>query len=105
MDLVIIWSGFAENQLDEIFEHYKENASERVATKLIENLLNEPNKLIKNPYIGQIEDMLQERKTSYRYLIYKSYKIIYSVDQENGFVKIADVFDTRQNPKKIERTV
>lgn len=103
MKLEIIWSGFAEKQLDEIFEYYNENASSRVAKKLIKNLLNEPNKLIKNPFIGQVEDFLKEREISYRYLVCKNHKIIYSIDQENGFIKIADVFDTRQNPKKIER--
>jgi len=66
--------------------------------------LNEPKKLIKNPFIGQIEDLLQKRENTYRYLIFKNYKIIYSVDQKMGFIKIADVFDTRQNPHKIERT-
>lgn len=50
MELEIIWSDFAENQLDEIFEYYNENASTRVAKKLIKNLLNEPKKLIKNPH-------------------------------------------------------
>jgi len=53
MDFKIIWSEFAENQIDEI---------------------------------------------------YKKCQIIYSVDQENIFIKIADVFDTRQNPIKIHRT-
>jgi len=66
--------------------------------------LNEPKKLIKNPFIGQIENLLQEIKNTYRYLIFKNYKIIFSVDQEKRFIKVADVFDTRQNPHKIERT-
>jgi len=65
--------------------------------------LNEPKKLIKSPYIGQIENLLQERDNTYRFLIFKNYKIIYSVDQEKGFIKVADVFDTRKNPDKIER--
>src|SRR5699024_11421967 len=104
MELEIIWSDFAEKQLDEIFEYYEENTSTRVAKKLIKNVLNEPKKLIKNPFIGQMEVLLKQRKITYRYLVYKSYKIIYSVDQDNGFIKIADVFDTRQYPEKIKRT-
>ncbi|AVR46009.1 type II toxin-antitoxin system RelE/ParE family toxin [Christiangramia fulva] len=104
MKLEIIWSKFAEKQLDEIFEYYLENASPRVAKKLLKNLLEEPNRLMDNPKIGQIEELLKERKISYRYLIFKNYKIIYSVHPEDGFIKIADVFDTRQNPTKIERS-
>ncbi len=104
MSLEIIWSNFSEKQLDEIFEYYYENASSRVARKLIKDLLKEPDRLIKNPNIGQIEELLKERKISYRYLLFKNYKIIYSVDSKKGFIKIADVFDTRLNPIKIERS-
>lgn len=103
MKLEIIWSDFAEKQLDEIFEYYNKEASIQVAKRLIKNLLNEAKILIKNPFIGQMEDLLQNRSTTYRYLIYKNYKIIYSIDQENGFIKIVDIFDTRQYPEKIKR--
>lgn len=51
----------------------------------------------------QIEDLLIDRENTYRYLICKNYKIIYSVDQKLKLIKIADVFDTRQNPTKIKR--
>jgi plasmid stabilization system protein ParE len=104
MILKIIWSEFAETQLDEIYKYYEKNASSRVAKKLLKGIINEPKKLIKTPQIGQDEESLRERKTEYRYLVFKNYKLIYSVDQENGFIKIADVFDTRQNPVKMKRT-
>ncbi len=103
MKLEVIWSDFAEKQLDEIFEYYNEKASTKVARRLIKNLLNESKILTNNPVIGQIEELLQDRTITYRYLICKNHKIIYSVDQENGFVKIADIFDTRQYPEKIKR--
>ena len=100
----IIWSDFAESQLDEIFDFYKKKASLKVATKLVTGIINAPKKLIKAPYIVQEEELLKDREIQYRYLVFKSYKLIYSVDEENGFVKIADVFDTRQNPSKMKRT-
>ena len=104
MVLKIIWSEFAETQLDEIYEYYEKRASPRIAKKLLKGIINEPNKLIKTPQIGQEEELLKHRETEYRYLVYKNYKLIYSVDTENGFIKIADVFDTRQNPPKLKRT-
>lgn len=100
----IIWSEFAESQVDEIFDYYKEKASLRVATNLLRGIVNAPNKLIKAPYIGQEEELLEDREIQYRYIVFKNYKLIYSVDVENGFIKIADVFDTRQNPQKMKRT-
>ncbi|SFN50876.1 Plasmid stabilization system protein ParE [Bizionia echini] len=104
MTLKIIWSEFAETQLDEIYEYNKKEASSRIAKKLVKGIINEPKKLIKTPFIGQEEELLKQREIHYRYLVFKNYKLIYSVDKENGFIKIADIFDTRQNPPKIKRT-
>ncbi|MEQ6120962.1 type II toxin-antitoxin system RelE/ParE family toxin [Reichenbachiella sp. MALMAid0571] len=104
MKLKVIWSEFAETQLDEIYEYYKKKASLRVAKKIMKGIVNAPNILIKTPQIGQEEELLKQRETEYRYLVFKNYKLIYSVDTANGLIKIADVFDTRQNPPKLQRT-
>ncbi len=104
MALKIIWSAFAEAQLDEIYEYYENKVSSRVASKLVKGIINEAEKLIKASFIGQEEELLKKRKIQYRYLVFKNYKLIYSVDEQNGFIKIADVFDTRQNPPKMKRT-
>jgi len=47
MNLEVIWSEFAEKRLDEIFEYYEKNASERVAIEMVQGLLNEPERLKK----------------------------------------------------------
>ena len=104
MNFKIIWSNFSETQLDEIFEYYEKKASVRVATKIVTGIIEESEKLIKTSFIGQEEELLKEREIQYRYLVFKNYKLIYSVDKKNGFIKIADVFDTRQNPPKMKRT-
>ena len=100
----IIWSDHAENELDKIFEYYSEFASVRVAKNLIQKIIEEPNKLLSNPEISQREELLLDRENEYRYLVCKNYKIIYSIDTKAKFIKIADVFDSRQNPTKIKRT-
>lgn len=99
----IIWSDHAEIELDKIFEYYSEFASIRVANNLIQKIVKEPNKLLSNPEISQREELLLNREIEYRYLVCKSYKIIYSIDSKAKFIKIADVFDSRQNPTKIKR--
>ena len=103
MVLEIIWSEFAETQLAEIYDYYEKRAGTRVAKKLVREIINEPKKLIKSPLMGQKEELLKRRKTEYRYLVFKNYKLIYSVDNQNNYIKIADVFDTRQNPPKLKR--
>ena len=104
MDFKIIWSDFAETQLDQIFEYYVEKASLRVAKNIIEKIILEPNKILSHPEITQVEEFLLDREKKYRYLICDNYKIIYTIDSKQKLIMIADVFDTRQNPIKIKRT-
>ena len=104
MNFKIIWSDFSVTQLDEIYEYYEKRASVTVATKIVTGIINESEKLIKASFIGQEEELLKERKIQYRYMVFKNHKVIYSVDEQNGLIKIADVFDTRQNPPKMKRT-
>ncbi len=101
---VIIWSDHAENELDKIFEYYSEFANIRVAKNIIRKIVAEPNKLLSTPEISQREELLLDRENEYRYIVCKNYKIIYSIDTKAKFIKIADVFDSRQNPAKIKRT-
>ncbi len=104
MAFKIIWSEFAEIQLDEIFEFYSREINASFANKFLKAIIKEPNKLLKAPFIGQKELFLKGREIEYRYLIFKNYKLIYSIDNLNKFIKIADIFDTRQNPVKLKRT-
>ncbi|MFY0607620.1 MAG: type II toxin-antitoxin system RelE/ParE family toxin [Cyclobacteriaceae bacterium] len=104
MAFKIIWSEFAEKQLDAIYYYYTEKANTNVAVNIIHGIIKEPEKLKKMPLLGQEEELLKDKNAEYRYLIFKNYKLIYSVDHNNELVKIADVFDTRQNPTKLKRT-
>lgn len=101
----VIWSELAENQIDLIYEYYLHKASKKVASKLVRGIILAPKKLITKPYLGQVEEYLKHRPIEYRYLVHKHYKLIYSIDKINGYIKIADVFDTRQYPKKMNRTL
>lgn len=105
MEYKVIWSKFAEQQLDEIFEFYKQKTeSNIIAKRILYKILVAPNSLKTNSKIGQKETSLKERNFEYRYIVASHYKIIYSVDEANRQIKIADVFDTRQNPIKIKRS-
>lgn len=104
MKLKIVWSQFAENELDKIYDYYLHRAGIRIAKKIIQEIVSEPNKLISNNLSTQIEELLLDRESEYHYLICKNYKIIYSIDKEKKQIQIADIFDTRQNPVKLKRT-
>lgn len=97
----VFWSVAAEVRLQDIFEYYEENANTQVAQRLVTGLIRESIALGRNPYIGQVEELLEGRAITYRYLVCGNHKIIYSVDDDLKEVRIADVFDCRQNPAKM----
>jgi toxin ParE1/3/4 len=65
-------------------------------------LVNETIRLSKYPKIGQIEELLLHYVEEYRYIVHGNYKIIYFINQVKNRIDIINVFDTRQNPIKIE---
>jgi len=104
MDLTVYWTQYAENKLDDIFGHYKTKASISVARKLVNGIVDKTRGLNKNPYIGQREELLVDRPQDFRYLVFKSYKIIYWINESKNRIEIANVFDCRQNPIKMNET-
>ncbi len=101
MPFRLIWSSFSEEQLFKIHDFYSEEANEEVALKIINGIIEAAERLRFNPKLGPIEGMLAELPTSYRYTLYKNFKIIYSVEKELLQIRVADVFDCRQSPSKI----
>lgn len=67
MKCKVIWSDFSEAQLDLIFEYYSVEASTKVATKVVRNLIAKAERLSNNPYMGAVEELLLNRKDQYRF--------------------------------------
>ncbi|MGV3461028.1 MAG: type II toxin-antitoxin system RelE/ParE family toxin [Flavobacterium sp.] len=104
MGLVVYWTQFAEDKLQDIFNYYNLKAGPGVATRLTDGIVDASLDLDHRAYSGQREELLIERLQEFRYILYKNYKIIYWVDTPNNMILIANVFDTRQNPDKITLT-
>ncbi|NEN24005.1 type II toxin-antitoxin system RelE/ParE family toxin [Cryomorpha ignava] len=106
MDLELFWTEFAESELQRIFKYYNDIASYRVAYKIVNEILDEPEILKTHPEIGQLEELLAGKVEGFRYLVYRNHhKIIYWVNSEENRIEIVDVFDVRQYPEKIKRTI
>ena len=69
----------------------------------MKNIALETKYLSDQPEMGQLEVELKDRPQKFRYLIHKNYKIIYWINTEKNQLEIVDIFDCRQNPKKIGR--
>jgi len=101
MEIKVFWTETALNNLEDIFEYYKYKTSILVAKKLVKELVKSTLKLQESPQIGRKEEILSDRKFEYRFLVVGNYKIIYWI--ESNYIKIATVFDCRQNPEKIKK--
>jgi plasmid stabilization system protein ParE len=101
MELIVYWTQFAEDKLEDIFDYYKLKASLNIAQKLVNEIVDTTIDLNKNPQIGQKEILLKDRFQEFRYLIYKNYKIIYWINKPRNRIEIVNVFDCRQNPDKL----
>ncbi len=97
----IIWTNFAIAELKNIYLYYYIVAGETVADKIRKSIFNATAPLTKQHFIDTIEENLIELKQGHRYLLSGNYKIIYRVINNDIF--ITDVFDCRQNPKKMKR--
>lgn len=99
----ILWTDFAINQLKDIFDYHLIKANPIVAQRLVQKIIDATLILENNPGSGRKEDLLINRPQEFRFVIVKNYKIIYWIDYEFSIVNIATIFDTRQNPKKINK--
>ena len=97
----IIWTDFASETLSEIYQFYKENASPIVANKIKSEIFRSTRQLKRFPNSGHFELNLQKLNQRHRYLVQGNYKIIYKKIPEG--ILITDVFDTRQDPAKINK--
>ncbi|MFV0530435.1 MAG: type II toxin-antitoxin system RelE/ParE family toxin [Flavobacteriales bacterium] len=104
MELEVYWLELAENKLEDIYSYYSIKASEKIAQKLINGIVDRTIGLEKQPKKGAVELTLKHKEQEFRYLIFKNYKIIYWINYEFGRIEIANVFDTRQDPEKLNET-
>ena len=104
MELEIFWSELAENKLRDVFDYYKMKAGLKTARKIANQIVDKTLVLTENPRVGPIEELLSERPQEFRYLVSTNYKVIYYINFETKRIVIANVFDVRQNPQKMDET-
>jgi plasmid stabilization system protein ParE len=104
MELEVYWLELAENKLKDIYYYYSIKASKIVAQKLVNGIVDSTIGIEKQPKIGQVEISLNHRNQEFRYLVFKNYKIVYWINSKFKRIEIANVFDTRQDPQKINET-
>lgn len=97
----ILWSGFAKECLKDISFYYKHVAGPKISNKIRSQIFRATRHLVKYPASGQEEPFLKGQDQVFRYIIAGRFKIIYTI--EGRKILITDVFDTRQNPIKVNK--
>jgi len=77
-------------------------AGEQIARNLRRKIFKSTFQLSSQPFSGQIEMTLQPLGENHRYIVSGNYKIVYRLIDET--VLITDLFDSRQDPLKINKT-
>jgi plasmid stabilization system protein ParE len=95
----IEFTDFAKEQLRDIHSYYEKVASTRVAVKIVNKILDSVEQLSYLPGIGSNEQLLSAMGLKHKFLVSGNYKIIFR--REGSVVYITDIFDCRQDPKKI----
>ncbi|MFK7937698.1 MAG: type II toxin-antitoxin system RelE/ParE family toxin [Saprospiraceae bacterium] len=97
----VVWSFAASEDLADLHA-YIELDSPTAADRVIDILLELGDSLTTYPYRHPIEELLQDAPLEFRFLPKWNYKIIYHVEEAQQRVIIARIFDTRQDPSKLE---
>ncbi|RTY99927.1 type II toxin-antitoxin system RelE/ParE family toxin [Flavobacterium sp. RSP49] len=95
----VVWSENAELQLKLISDLYQFQSSKSKAKNLTKEIISSTLMLKKFPELGTPQEVQPTRSNKYRYIVSGHYKLIYF--RSNQCIIIATVFDTRQNPEKL----
>ncbi|TRX39745.1 type II toxin-antitoxin system RelE/ParE family toxin [Flavobacterium restrictum] len=95
----VVWSEIAELQIKLISELYELQSSKLKAKNLIKEIVTSSMVLKKFPELGTKQEVYPARNYYYRYILTGHYKLIYFISNQS--IVIATVFDTRQNPEKL----
>lgn len=98
----IEWNRKAEQQFYKIASTLNKEFGKKAVLVFVKNVNEWQSRIVINPAIAAFEPLLNNRKNAYRSIvIHKCCKLVYYVNQKQGVVRIAALWDTRQNPEGV----
>lgn len=97
----IIISNEVRNDITEIYEYIARD-SLKYANETIKNIYSRITELENSPYLGRYIPELLDKK--YRELLYKNYRIVYSVLEEKNIIYIYFVIHSKRDFKSFYNT-
>ena len=96
----LVYTEQALKSLEESLEFIASQVNKETLEIVRNKILNRADKLVKNPSSGRHEEYLEHLGLNHRRVIESHYKIIYRIIGHT--IYITDIFDSRQNPKKMK---
>jgi toxin ParE1/3/4 len=96
----LVYTEQALKSLEESLEFISPQVTIETLKTIRNNILDRADKLVENPSSGKREEYLEHLGLDHRRVIESHYKIVYRVIDKT--VYITDIFDSRQDPKKMK---
>ncbi|OAV68805.1 Plasmid stabilization system protein [Bacteroidales bacterium Barb6XT] len=100
--MVVKWSDPSKRALRSIFSYYCDVAGRKRADKLIAEIKRSAMRLENSPRMATVDPLFERSPRKFRSLVVKKiHKIVYYIDERDNCIYIVDVWDCRQDPKKL----
>lgn len=95
----IVWHEKARQQLADELDYCLEQFGRKAVIRLLDSLDRDESLLSANPYLGRIEPLLEMKESSFRSLVERHFKLIYTVEADYIFIHI--LWNCRQEPNDL----
>ena len=96
----IVWSVQAKKGLQQTSNYIRNEFGKRSKQKFLDEVLHVANMLENNPYLGQVEPLLDEAPVEYRSIVVNHInKLVYYIHEST--IEIVVLWDTRREPKTL----
>ena len=89
---------------ESIIKYYTENYGAQAIRNLTDRFEAKANSIVQFPESGSLEPLTGGMEIQYRFFYISKYlKVIYYVDYNDDCIKVADIWDARMSPQKLQR--
>ncbi|MBX2873053.1 MAG: type II toxin-antitoxin system RelE/ParE family toxin [Saprospiraceae bacterium] len=101
----VVVTARADQSLESIVDYLNQTASEEIAEKVRIGIVTEIRKLAampqKNPLLRGVDNLL----ITYRRVLKWSYRIIYTIEEEDLMVLVVEIDHSNRNPAELEKAL
>ena len=96
----VVWSVQAKEDLQQTSNYIRKEFGKRSKQKFLDEVLHVASLLENNPYLGQVEPLLDEAPVEYRSIVVNHInKLVYYIHENT--LEIVVLWDTRREPKSL----